>query len=221
MLNQANLEGFVVNTWAFGRDLYVRLCTYRDPGKPTKRYLGDKDAPDYVNVRFTDGTALGMSFPIKMRIRVEGILQSRDYYESLEEFLQKAKKEPQSAGIAVETIGGKPREILCGRSTWELLVEKHVIVAQPNESVSLGQENTGRKPALNANASAPVTEVMIAPTLAAIAQNSVKNSVSKETQKPVTEKGKEQKKANNRTHRSHPHKSNSDKGSEQPAVNAK
>jgi hypothetical protein len=126
MINQVLLEGIVVSTWKYGSDLFVRLASYRDPGQPIKRIDETRDEPDYINVRFTNAAYQGVPFHKGNLLRVDGLLQSREYLESLEEFLQKARKNAPS----VPTFEGDPlvlRQVRSGRSAVEILARQFVI----------------------------------------------------------------------------------------------
>ncbi len=94
MLNEVQIEGLVAReSWTYDKDLFFRLASYRDAGLPAKPdIVPGRDEPDYVNVRFPGG-ATSLAAPRKgMRLRVHGFLQSRDFRETLSEFLEKAQK---------------------------------------------------------------------------------------------------------------------------------
>jgi hypothetical protein len=150
MINITILEGIVVNTWKFGSDQFARLACYRDPGQPVKRLDEARDEPDYVNVRFTNAAQQMPEFPRGTLLRVEGLLQSREYQESLQEFIDKARKTVQG-GLGIELTGRQAREITCGRSTVEILARQHVIL-QP------AQPRPERKPDLRVPATVPPVE---------------------------------------------------------------
>ncbi len=140
MLNQVNFEGFVVNSWTFGNDIFVRMASYRDPGQPIKRLNESKDEPDYVNVRFTNAANQLTPFPSGTLLRVEGLLQSREYNETLDEFLKKARKNGTTQGVE---LTGAASKIVSGRSTVEILARQHVIILQPDkEKKAARKENT-------------------------------------------------------------------------------
>jgi hypothetical protein len=126
MINQVLLEGIVVSTWKYGSDLFVRLASYRDPGQPVKRIDETRDEPDYINVRFTNAAHQGVPFHKGNLLRVDGLLQSREYMEPLEDFLQKAQKN----ATTLPTFEGDPlvlRQVRCGRSAVEILARQFVI----------------------------------------------------------------------------------------------
>ncbi len=126
MINHIFFEGIVVSIWKFGSDLFARLASYRDPGQPLKRISETRDEPDYVNVRFTNAATQGIPFQKGSLIRVEGLLQSREYQENLSEFLVKAQKSiTPLPDVALDPQ--EQRQVRCGRSTTEILVERFVL----------------------------------------------------------------------------------------------
>lgn len=153
MLNTVHFEGIVVYSYVYRNDLFVRLACYRDPGLPKKRVLDNgKEAPDYINARFTGGVEKKLAFPENMRLRVEGLLQSREYNETLGDFMNKAQKNPLTANVSVEVVGGKPSQVVCGRGAVEILVENHVVVAEEDNNRSESKKKTSRKPSLSPSA---------------------------------------------------------------------
>jgi hypothetical protein len=150
VLNELNVEGIVVYSYAYNKDLIVRIACYRDRNRPAKpTYAEGKDKPDYVNVRFVYGVTKNLSFSDDMHIRVKGYLQSREYNETLIEFLTKAKKNPITSQIDVSVSGGKPDQIMCGRNIVEIVVEDYTIIQQASQPKT---EPAARKPVLNPHA---------------------------------------------------------------------
>ena len=92
MINEVVLEGIVVKTWKYPDDLLFRLASYRDPDLPQKPLNDVQDAADFVTVRVTRGS-LGAPVAVEkgLQVRVHGFLQSRDYEESLADFLKDAR----------------------------------------------------------------------------------------------------------------------------------
>jgi len=184
VLNELNIEGIVVYSYAYNKDLIVRIACYRDSNRPAKpAYEEGKEKPDYVNVRFLGGVTKNLLFPDDMHIRVKGYLQSREYNETLLEFLTKAKKNPITSQMDVSVVGGKPNQIMCGRNTVEIVVEDYTIIQQATSQTKT--EMAARKPVLNPSAG--------------------KGAISTETQKTVpslsTEPSKKGKGKSSRTHR--------------------
>ena len=92
MINDVVLEGIVVKTWKFADDLLFRLACYRDPDLPQKPRNEVQDAADFVTIRVIKGN-LGAPVAVDkgVHVRVHGFLQSRDYMESLVDFLKDAR----------------------------------------------------------------------------------------------------------------------------------
>ena len=92
MINEVVLEGVVVKTWKYADDLLFRLACYRDPDLPQKSLNETQDAADFVTIRVIKGS-LGAPVVVDkgIQVRVHGFLQSRDYEESLADFLKDAR----------------------------------------------------------------------------------------------------------------------------------
>ncbi len=131
MINEVILEGIVVREpWRFMDDLLFRIAVYRDSDQPAKTMDNERDAPDYINIR-VDGGATGLlNIRRGMRLRIHGFLQSADFRESLEEFLEKANKYSGST-VTVEVKDTKPNQVLTIRNTVEV-VSKRIIVLDSN-----------------------------------------------------------------------------------------
>ena len=91
MINEVIIEGIAIKNWKYLDDLFVRLASYRDPDLPNRPYDAVRDLADYINVRLPGQARSAMNFTRGMRVRVHGFLQSRDYAESLEDFLRRAR----------------------------------------------------------------------------------------------------------------------------------
>jgi len=128
MLNEVAIEGIVVKTWKYTDDLLFRVATYRDPDMPQKPGVDDHDLADYVTVRVIKGN-LGAPVTVHkgLDIRVHGFLQSRDYEESLADFL----KDAHGAELAVPE-GLDPADLRAFRGTTEVIARR--IMSQRNGS---------------------------------------------------------------------------------------
>ncbi|MDX9993652.1 MAG: hypothetical protein RBS68_16555 [Anaerolineales bacterium] len=93
MLNEVQIEGIIARApWTYDRDLFFRIASYRDadmPAKPDVTTPG-RDEPDYITVRVPGGATSLMTATRGDRVRVHGFLQSRDFKETLGEFMRKA-----------------------------------------------------------------------------------------------------------------------------------
>ncbi len=120
MLNEVVLEGIIVKTWKFADDLLFRLACYRDPDLPAKLASDVQDAADYVTIRVLKGN---LGAPVVMekggRVRVHGFIQSRDYEESLADFL----KDARGAELAVPE-GLDVNDLRAPRGTTEVIARR-------------------------------------------------------------------------------------------------
>ncbi|MDD5368962.1 MAG: hypothetical protein PHQ40_07755 [Anaerolineaceae bacterium] len=92
MLNEVVLEGIVVKSWKYADDLFFRLVCYRDPDIPPKPILDGQETADYVTVRVPRAYLGGpVSVEKGFHVRVHGFIQSRDYIETLVDFLKDAR----------------------------------------------------------------------------------------------------------------------------------
>ena len=129
MINEVVLEGIVVKTWKYADDLLFRLASYRDPDLPQKPFhplngdqrAGDvQDAADFVTVRVTRGS-LGAPVAVEkgVQVRVHGFLQSRDYEETLADFL----KDARGAALTLPE-NTDPAELRAPRGTTEVIARR-------------------------------------------------------------------------------------------------
>ncbi len=87
-MNEIHLTGQIKRIWTYSDNLYLRLSVRRDPGRP-KRSPREGGAYDYVTVVFPDGKDQ-LHFTPGQRLTIHGWLQSRDFDESLADFLKRA-----------------------------------------------------------------------------------------------------------------------------------
>ena len=126
MINEVVLEGIVVQTWKYAEDLLFRIACYRDPDLPSKSLNEVQDAADFVTIRVLKGN-LGAPVVVEkgVHVRVHGFLQSRDYEESLADFL----KDARGAELPVpESLD--PNELRAPRGTTEVIARR--IMSQRN-----------------------------------------------------------------------------------------
>jgi len=120
MINEVVLEGIVVKTWKYAEDLLFRIACYRDPDLPSKSLNDVQDAADFVTIRVLKGN-LGAPVVVEkgVHVRVHGFLQSRDYEESLADFL----KDARGAELPVpESLD--PNELRAPRGTTEVIARR-------------------------------------------------------------------------------------------------
>ncbi len=138
MINEVILEGIVVREpWKYTDDLFFRLGVYRDSDMPSKKLDAERDSGDYVNVRVSGGANGLIQVHRGMRLRVHGFFQSRDFKESLEEFLEKAHKQ-SSSEFQVEVTGLKPNQVQIDRNSVEIVARRLIVMENSN--------NTEKKP---------------------------------------------------------------------------
>ena len=138
MINEVVLEGIVVREpWKFMDDLFFRMVIYRDSDLPAKKLDLERDAGDYINVRVNGGANGLIHIRRGMRLRVHGFLQSRDYRESLEEFINKARKSKNCADLAVEVktsdsaregYSVKQNQVLIDRNVVEAVARRIIVL---------------------------------------------------------------------------------------------
>ncbi len=128
MLNEIILEGIVVREpWKYTDDLLFRLGVYRDSDLPAKPFDQERDAADYINVR-VDGGANGLiNIRRGMKLRVHGFFQSRDFRESLEEFIEKAKRN-STCELQVEIKDLRPNQIFIDRNAVEIVAKRLIVL---------------------------------------------------------------------------------------------
>lgn len=128
MINEVVLEGIVVKTWKYAEDLLFRIACYRDPDLPSKSFNDTQDAADFVTIRVLKGN-LGAPVVVEKgyHVRVHGFIQSRDYEESLADFL----KDARGAELPVpENLD--PNDLRAPRGTTEVIARR--IMSQRNGS---------------------------------------------------------------------------------------
>jgi hypothetical protein len=128
VINEVVLEGIVVKTWKYAEDLLFRIACYRDPDLPSKSLNEIQDAADFVTIRVLKGN-LGAPVVVEKghKVRVYGFIQSRDYEESLADFL----KDARGAELPVpESLD--PNDLRAPRGTTEVIARR--IMSQRNGS---------------------------------------------------------------------------------------
>jgi hypothetical protein len=152
MINEVILEGIVVrDPWKFMDDLFFRLVIYRDSDLPAKKLDLERDAGDYINIRVNGGAKGLIHIRHGMRLRAHGFLQSRDFSESLEAFINKAQKSKNCTDLTVDikACDLKQNQVFIDRSVVEAVARRIIVLdaATPNEkkarsieSVTIGKQ---------------------------------------------------------------------------------
>lgn len=134
MINEITLEGIVVREpWKYMEDLFFRLVTYRDSDLPSKKLDLERDAGDYINVRVNGGANGLIHIRKGMRLRVHGFLQSRDYRESLDEYINKARRLKNLAELSVDIKGVtlKADQVQLERNLVEVVSRRIIALERP------------------------------------------------------------------------------------------
>jgi hypothetical protein len=131
VINDVIVEGIVVrNPWKFTDHLFFRLGIYRDSDLPPKQSNEVRDIPDYINIHVYGGANGLISIRRGMRLRVHGYIQSRDFFENLDEFVAKARKSNELKNVAVEVKGVdlKPDQIIIDRNAIEIVARRLIVL---------------------------------------------------------------------------------------------
>lgn len=138
MINEVILEGVVTSTWTYSDDLFVRLASYRDADQPTKLLTEEKDGADFINARLTKGARGLLSIQKGMQLRVHGLLQSRVFDETLDEFIERSRSQERLAsGVTVEVKGSTGSQVAVGRNQIEILVNRILVIDPPRKNMNL------------------------------------------------------------------------------------
>jgi hypothetical protein len=126
MINEVVIEGIVVKIWKYADDLLFRIASYRDPDLPRKGHSQVHDSADFVTIRVIKGN-LGAPVSVDKgsHVRIHGFIQSRDYNETLSDFLKDAR------GAELEVPENlDPKDLRAPRATTEVIARR--IMAERN-----------------------------------------------------------------------------------------
>ena len=124
-MNEVHLSGQIKRVWTYNDNLYVRISVRRDPGRP-KRPPKDGGPYDYVTVAFIDGKRQ-LHFEEGQFLTVHGWIQSRDFDETLADFLKRAE-----GADDLNVSKNQLRQVFVHRSVIEVVVERWTIDAGGN-----------------------------------------------------------------------------------------
>lgn len=116
-MNEVSLMGRVMKVWDIAGDRFARLSIQRDPDRLPKL---DGDRFDYVTVRWIGGRDQEVPIRKGQDIMVHGYLQSRDYKESLADFVDGDERILE----ALKQAGIDPDRVVANRATTEVVVER-------------------------------------------------------------------------------------------------
>ena len=126
MINEVTIEGIVTREpWTYDKDVFFRIASYRDMDMPAKpdTIVSGRDEPDYTNIRYPGGAGTMFSIQKGQHVRIHGFLQSREFKESLAEFMEKAKKNMSNGEIKLaEDL--KPEKVSIDRNTFEVVAAR-------------------------------------------------------------------------------------------------
>ncbi len=128
MQNEVTIEGYIVGEiYTSGRDTLFRLACPRAGYRPTK--MNTDDGSDYITVRlpYEKFGALPLALERRRLYRIRGFLQSREYQESLERFLEKARN-----SNLVQLSSEIMRDVTHNRVTTEIVAESVLLVKYPS-----------------------------------------------------------------------------------------
>jgi hypothetical protein len=166
LINDVVLEGIVVrDPWKFMDDLFFRLVIYRDSDLPAKKLDLEHDAGDYINIRLNGGANGLIQIRRGMRLRVHGFIQSRDYRESLEEFINKARKSRNSSELEIKIQGSelKQNQILIDRNVVEAVARRIIVLDSTSQNKKKARTKESLVAAKNVDAE-DEPEEKVAPT---------------------------------------------------------
>ena len=163
MLNEIHVEGVVTGRrWRYNDAEFVRLAVYPDAGRSMKRAAEDgREPPDYITLRCEGSHALAVGgLQEGDRIRAVGMLTSRDYDISLENFASKAR----GAAASLESLRTQAKtpgaEVVMPHTINEVLVERLTVI----ERKARGEEPARRrKPPETPAQPAPAHPALIQP----------------------------------------------------------
>jgi hypothetical protein len=125
MINEVTIEGIVTREpWTYDKDVFFRIASYRDmdmPAKPDTNVSG-RDEPDYTNIRYPGGAGTMFSIQKGQHVRIHGFLQSREFKESLADFMEKAKKNSGTEITLPAKV--KPEKVMIDRNTVEVVAAR-------------------------------------------------------------------------------------------------
>jgi hypothetical protein len=135
MINEVTIEGIVTREpWTYDKDVFFRIASYRDMDMPAKpdTIVSGRDEPDYTNIRYPGGAGTMFSIQKGQHVRIHGFLQSREFKESLAEFMEKAKKIASNGEIKLaEDL--KPEKVSIDRNTVEVVAARVISLDSQNK----------------------------------------------------------------------------------------
>jgi hypothetical protein len=124
VLNEVVIEGwFTGKAWHYAGDLFFRLSNYRDRQRPAKPQVEGREQPDYVTIRIP-ASGVPLALQKSALYRVHGFLQSREYRETLGDYIKSAHGTTSMLSVSDELR----REITHNRAVTEVVAERLILV---------------------------------------------------------------------------------------------
>jgi hypothetical protein len=136
MINEVTIEGIVTREpWTYDKDVFFRIASYRDMDMPAKpdTIVSGRDEPDYTNIRYPGGAGTMFSIQKGQHVRIHGFLQSREFKESLAEFMEKAKKIASNGEIKLADEDLRPEKVSIDRNTVEVVAARVISLDSQNK----------------------------------------------------------------------------------------
>lgn len=139
MLNEVVIEGwFTGKAWHYAGDLFFRLSNYRDRQRPAKPQVEGREQPDYVTIRIP-ASGVPLALQKGALYRVHGFLQSREYKETLGDYIKSAHGLTNMLSVSDELR----REITHNRAITEVVAERLIQVDKPSGQAAGDRANAG------------------------------------------------------------------------------
>jgi hypothetical protein len=134
VLNEVVIEGwFTGKAWHYAGDLFFRLSNYRDRQRPAKPQVEGREQPDYVTIRIP-ASGVPLALQKGALYRVHGFLQSREYKETLGDYIKSAHGLTNMLSVSDELR----REITHNRAITEVVAERLIQVDKPSGAAGTG-----------------------------------------------------------------------------------
>jgi hypothetical protein len=135
MLNESHVEGVIASKWSYSEVEFVRIAVYPDAGRKARRAdVQGRETPDYVTLRCEGGHALAAaSLREGDRVRVAGLLTSREYDIFLDAFARKARGDEKAVVELRDLAGRLGRDVALPHVINEVIVERLIVVETAGE----------------------------------------------------------------------------------------
>jgi|GEM_PF-2424997 len=161
MLNESHVEGVIASKWSYNEVQFVRVAVYPDAGRIARRADPQgRDTPDYVTLRCEGSHALAAaSLREGDRVRVSGILTSREYDIFLDVFARKAHGDDKAVAELRDLAGHLGRNVALPHVINEIIVERLIVIETAAERQAGRERRREGKFPVERPVSAPSSEV--------------------------------------------------------------